>query len=262
MFDVETLPILAHCWSLWENNISLNQIEKDWSILSWSAKWLDAPEEEIMYQDQRGIKDINDDSKLLKGIWDLLDEADVVITQNGKRFDVKKLNARFILNGFQPTSSFRHIDTQEIAKRHFAFTSNKLAYMTDKLCVKYKKLTTHGEFVGHQLWTECMKGNLDAFNEMEKYNKYDVLSLEELYKKLIPWDGNRINFNLYSDSLEAECKCGSKEFAKNGFVFTNTAKFQRLKCKSCGCGSRENINLLSKEKRNSLKRNSAPSKTE
>ena len=214
-----------------------------------------------MYQDQRKIKDINDDSKLLKGIWNLLNEADIVITQNGKKFDVKKLNARFILSGMQPTSSFRHIDTQEIAKRHFAFTSNKLAYMTDKLCVKYKKLTTHGKFVGHELWTECMKGNIDAFNEMEKYNKYDVLSLEELYKILIPWD-NRIDFNVYSNSLDTVCKCGSTDFAKNGFAYTNTAQFQKFRCKGCGCGSRDTVNLLSKEKKASLKRNSAPSKTE
>lgn len=261
VFDIETKPIIGHVWSLWENNVGLNQIEKDWSVLSWSAKWLDAPPEEVMYQDQRGVKDIDDDKKLIQGIWNLLDEADIVITQNGKKFDVKKLNARFILNGMSPPSSFRHIDTQEIAKRHFAFTSNKLAYMTDKLCTVYKKLTDHGQFPGHMLWVECMKDNILAWQEMELYNKYDVLSLEELYHKLIVWD-NRINFNVYSDSLDTICKCGGKDFMKNGFYFTNAGKFQKSRCKSCGCEHRSKVNLLSKEKKDSLKTHTHPSKTE
>jgi uncharacterized protein YprB with RNaseH-like and TPR domain len=261
VFDIETAPILAHVWGLWENNVGLNQIQSDWHVLSWSAKWLSDAPEKVMYKDQRGAKDITNDSKLLKGIWDLLDEADIVITQNGKKFDVKKLNARFILSGFPPPSSFRHIDTQEIAKRHFAFTSNKLAYMTDKLCVKYKKQTSHGKFEGHMLWTECLKDNLEAWKEMEHYNKYDVLSLEELYHKLIVWD-NRINFNVYTDSLDVECKCGSKDFVKNGFYYTNTSKFQKYRCKKCGSEHRDKTNLLSPEKRESLKRHTHSSKTE
>ena len=59
---------------------------------------------------------------------------------NRKAVDNKKLNARFMLNGMQPPSSFRNIDTKILAKRYFGFTSNKLAYLTDKLCKKYKKL--------------------------------------------------------------------------------------------------------------------------
>src|SRR6185369_16124997 len=140
IFDIETAPILGHVWSLWENNVALNQIVSDWHVLSWSAKWLDDPPNKIMYQDQRNARDVQDDKALLRGIWNLLDQADVVITQNGKSFDQKKLNARFILNKMQPPSSYKHIDTKVIAGKHFAFTNNKLEYMTDKLCTNYKKL--------------------------------------------------------------------------------------------------------------------------
>lgn len=96
----------------------------------------------------------------------MLDEADIVITQNGRKFDQKKLNARFILNGFKPPSSYKHIDTLVIARKHFGFTSNKLKYMTDKLCTKYKKLD-HSKFPGMELWRECLKGNSEAWTEME-----------------------------------------------------------------------------------------------
>lgn len=251
VYDIETAPILAHVWGLWENNVGLNQIDRDWHVLSWSAKWLGDTPDKVMYMDQRNAKNIEDDSAILKKIWELLDEADVVITQNGKNFDQKKLNARFILNGFQPPSSYRHIDTKQIASKIFAFTSTKLEYMTGKLNTTYKKLK-HEKFQGHELWTECLKGNLEAWNEMEKYNRYDVLALEELYNKLIPWD-NSINFNVFHDDEVHVCKCGSTNFTKNGHCYTSNGKYQRYRCKSCGAETRDKTNLLSKEKRNSLR---------
>ncbi len=251
IFDIETAPMLGYVWGLWENNVALNQIKKDWHVISWSAKWLGDAPNKTMYKDQRNAKNIEDDKELLKGIWDLLDEADVVITQNGKSFDQKKLNARFIMNGMQPPSSYRHIDTMLLAKKHFAFTSNKLEYMTDKLCVKYKKIK-HSEFGGFELWKECLAGNIKAWKEMEKYNKYDVLSLEELYVKLIPWD-NSIDFNVYHDSATNECKCGSKDFRNKGYFYTNSGKFSRFKCTQCGSETRGKENLFNKDKKKSLR---------
>lgn len=256
VFDIETAPIIAHVWGLWDNNVGLNQVQLDWHCLSWSAKWKGAPDNEVMYMDQRNAKNIEDDTKLLEGIWELLDECDVVITQNGKSFDAPKLNARFIIKKIKdrhPPSSYKHEDTKCIASKHFRFTSNKLEYMTDKLCVKYKKLK-HKKFPGHEMWTECLKGNLEAWKEMEEYNKYDVLALEELYDILAPWQGvNGVNYNLYTDDEENVCKCGSKHFIKNGFYYTNVGKFQKHKCKECGAEVRDRANLFSKEKRASLK---------
>lgn len=252
IIDVETAPILAYVWKLWDNNVALNQIKSDWHLLSWSAKWLGDPPEKTMYQDQRNVKNIEDDSKILKSVWKLIDEADVLITQNGVSFDTKKLNARFILNKMPPPSHYRNIDTLKIAKKHFKFTSNKLEYMTDKLCVKYKKLK-HNKYSGFELWKECLAGNMEAWEEMEKYNRYDVLSLEELYHRLIPWD-NSIDFNVYNDSEEYVCKCGSKSFKKRGFFYTNLGKYQQFSCNKCGHLSRSSKNLLSKEKKKSLRR--------
>lgn len=249
VFDVETAPILGYVWGLWDNNIALNQIHSDWHILSWSAKWLGS--KTVMYQDQRYAKNVEDDSKLLKRIWKLLDEADIVITQNGKSFDVKKLNARFVLHGFQPPSSYKHIDTKLLAKKHFAFTSNKLEYMSDKLCAKFKKLK-HTKFQGFELWKECLAGNLVAWKEMERYNKYDVLALEELYKKLIPWD-NAINFNLYSRDNVTRCTCGSANFKRNGYFYGAVGRYQRYKCVNCGSEIRDRTNTLDEDKRKSLK---------
>lgn len=241
-FDIETAPILGYVWGLFQNDVALNQIKQDWFILSWAAKWIGDPNSKLMYMDQSRSKDLEDDKRICKGIWKLLDEADIVVTQNGKKFDQKKLNARFVINGFQPPSSYKHIDTLQLAKKHFGFTSNKLEYMTDKLCTKYKKLKTK-EFQGFELWKACLSGNKRAWAEMQKYNKQDVLSLEELYTKLIPWDSS-VNFALYDEKVIPICSCGQKKFKRNGYTYTSSGKYQRYMCVNCGSEKRSNVNLL------------------
>lgn len=247
--DIETFPLESFTWGLFDQNVALNQIKQDWTVASWSAKWVG--KKTIMYKDQRHSKNVRDDKKILEDIWKLLDEADIVLTQNGKSFDIKKLNARFILNDMKPPSSFKQIDTLRIARKVFAFTSNKLEYMSNKLCTKYKKLKVK-KFQGFELWSECLKGNIVAWKEMEKYNKYDVLSLEELYLKLYPWS-NEIDFNLYSSDNVKRCNCGSKNFVKNGYSYTSVGKFQRYSCGDCGAEIRDKKNLLSKDKKAALK---------
>lgn len=249
--DIETSPIVSYTWGLFDQNIPLNQIKKDWHLLSVSCKWLGDPASKTMYRDQSKEKNIENDKKLLEWVWKLLDECHILVTQNGKSFDTKKLNARFIMNGMVPPSSYKQIDTLRLAKKHFGFTSNKLEYMTGKLCKKFKK-SKHKKFSGFELWEQCLAGNPEAWKEMEHYNKIDVLSLEELYTKLIPWD-NSINFNVYHENEEHVCTCGSKKFQKNGFAYTSTGKFQRHVCVSCGSEVRDRTNLLTKEKKASLK---------
>lgn len=250
VLDCETAPILGSVWDLWQQNVGLNQIENDWHMLAFAAKWLD--EREIFYMDQRNAKNVEDDKKLLKKVWKLLDESDVVIGHNSKKFDIPKLFARFVLNGMQPPSSFKQIDTCQIAKKKFNFTSNKLEYLTSKLCKKYKKIS-HSKFPGFSLWKECLNGNKKAWKEMEKYNKFDVLSTEELYHVLIPWSTDNVNFNLYREGNDLICRCGSKDLRKRGFAYTAVSKFQRYRCNECGAEVRSRKNLFSKEKRKSLK---------
>jgi hypothetical protein len=249
LFDIETAPMEVYAWGLFDQTIGLEQIIKDWSVLSFSAKWLGKPG--IIYHDTSKKKDPRDDSDLVKIIHSLLDEADIVIVQNGIRFDIPKLNARFFKHKLQPPSSYRVIDTYRIARAKFGFTSNKLAYMTDNFCESYKKLE-HGKFPGFKMWKECLAGNKAAWKEMKEYNEYDVLSMEELYLKMAPWD-KTINFGVYTDDLQHRCTCGSTELKHSGYHYTNRAKYKKFKCTVCGKEHRDKENLLSKEKRKSLK---------
>lgn len=235
VLDVETAPLEVYAWGLYDQNVALNQIKKDWSILSWAAKWMH--EKDVIQYDVRK----HSEKDILLPLWILLDTADIVVGQNSKKFDIKKINARFILNGMKPPSSYQQIDTRQIAKKHFGFTANSLEYMSEKLCTKYKKLK-HKKFPGMELWTECLKGNKKAWEAMREYNIFDVLATEELYKKLRPWD-NSINFNVYYGDEGAKCSCGSTDFHKNGFAYSSTGKFQRFECRKCGAELRSRQNL-------------------
>ena len=252
LFDIETAPNKLMGWNLYNQSFGLNQIANEWFILSYSAKWLGS--DEVLYEDMEGIVHTEDDTHIMDSLWRLFDEADVIIGQNSKAFDVKKMNARWIMNGYKPPSPYKQIDTLDIAKRNFAFTSRKLEWMTDKIC-ENKKLT-HQKFSGFELWKQCLLDNPEAWLEMKEYNIMDVVSLEELYLKMAAWDNKHVNFNLYnSDSTEHICRCGSRAVVENGFAYTGVSKFQQYRCLDCGASTRGRVNLFSKEKRDSLQMN-------
>jgi RNase_H superfamily len=232
VFDIETAPIKAYVWGLKDQNIGLNQIIQDWSVLAWAAKWLG--EDYVWYADVSKQTDLYDDKRILQRLWHLLDEADIVITQYGSGFDSPRLNARFIMHGMKPPSPYKHLDTYRIVKRVAGFTSNKLEYLTDKLCTKYKKLS-HKEFTGMSLWVQCLKGNTKAWSVMKKYNIHDVLSTEELYMKLRAWTPAAMP-SVYPnmDDRTACPVCGSHHTRKKGLEMTLRGKYQKWNCNDCG----------------------------
>lgn len=249
--DIETAPLEVHSWGLWEQNIGLEMVGTDWSILSFSAKWLGDPK--VVYADTggRGVKKVRDDSALLGQLWEILDEADIVIAQNGAGFDIKKINARLIQAGFKPYSPIKIVDTMLVAKKHFGFTSNKLAFLTDKL-TKTKKLT-HKKFPGFSLWSACLRDDPEAWAEMKRYNVADTIATEELYLVVRPWIEGHPNVAVYSTSETVSCpKCGGEKLKKNGSSFTQTGSYQRYRCLECGGFARGRQVTNSKEKRRSL----------
>jgi DNA polymerase elongation subunit (family B) len=233
VFDCETAPLTVYTWGLKDQFISNNQVIKDWYIIAWSAKWLGDPPSKIMYFDQRNKKNMTNDKELVGKIWKLLDEADIVVTQNGKNFDSTKLNARFIEHGMKPPSPYTHLDTYQILKKVASFSSNSLEFLSKKLCTKYKKLS-HGKFPGMSLWVECLKGNKAAWNEMKKYNIHDVLSTEELYMKIRAWTPQTAP-KVFIDKLRVTCTvCGSQHTRSEGIRFAGERPYRRIHCLTCG----------------------------
>lgn len=251
--DIETAPIVSYHWGLWQQNISLNQIIHEWSILSFTGWWEHDAERgykrsDIIYMDCRDNEDVHDDSALMAKLWELLNEADFVVAQNGVKFDMKKMKARFILLGFPPFKPVKVIDTLLIAKRVFGFTSNKLEWMATYFSKVSKR--KHGKFPGFELWVQCMAGNPEAWDEMELYNIDDVRSMREVWLELRPWAEQHPNLAAMWPDDELRCgRCGSDELTQDGYEHTNVGKYKSYCCDKCGGYSRSRYTLNTLAKR-------------
>lgn len=250
LFDIETAPILSNVWSLWSEARDFKFVDVDWYVLSYSAKWLNDKKTIVksLPDCKSYAKNKKCDKELLKGIWELLDEADVVVGHNAMKFDCKKLNSRFLINGMLPPSPYKIIDTLLVAKRYFSFTSNRLDTLGRLLNLGKKEDTG-----GFELWRGCLDGDMKSWRKMCKYNKQDVLLLEKVYLKLRPHIQTHPNYSIYNDDVRPQCpSCGSHDLIKRGYAYTNVSKFSRYRCKNCGKWSRNRVNEISKEKKTSL----------
>ena len=222
LLDIETAPNLAHVWGLWQQNVAINQLMESGYVLCWAAKWLG--EEDIFFSSKRD----HTSYEMLSSIHALIEEADAIITYNGKKFDLPTLNREFITHGLPPPSPYRNMDLLEVVRSQFRFPSNKLDYVTQALGVG-KKI----KHAGHELWVQCINGDKDAWAAMQEYNINDVTIMEEVYEKLKPWMKQHVNRGLYQDDKEVCPTCGSKNVQKRGYAYTLTNKYQKLCCMDC-----------------------------
>lgn len=228
-FDVENAPSLGYFWGhLWETNIISVQVP--WYMLSFSYKWMGEDKVRCHALPDYPLfkKDKENDKHLIEDLHALFDEADILIAHNGDRFDIRKANARFIMQGLRPPSPYKSIDTLKAARRFFHFQSNKLDDLGQYLDVGRKMPHT-----GFDLWSRCMKGEKDAWKTMREYNMKDVLLLERVYEKLKPYMTNHPDLTVYEDMIGCPT-CKSMKIERRGFAVARKRKYRRYHCNGCG----------------------------
>ncbi len=232
VLDVETAPAVAYVWKMWKENVGVNQLVQNSSLMSYAGKFLG--QDKIYYDDAR---DYADEVPLLEGLHDLLSTADAVVAHNGRKFDLKQIRGRMLVNKIPPFAPIKMIDTLEIAKREFGFMSNSLAFLANAIGVQAKG--DHKKFPGFLLWKECLKGNREAWDEMKEYNIQDIVTLEQVYLALRPWSTQHANLGVFQEGEHLRCpKCGGTHLHKRGFATTAVAVYQRFQCVDCGGWSR------------------------
>lgn len=242
--DIETYAMVTESWRLWNNDVQPSQVLKDWHILSYAARWLGS--KTWHYSDQRNTKWGND-RPLLAKLWQLMDEADVIVAHNGKKFDVRKINARFIVHGFLPPSPYKVFDTLTVSKKHFAFSSHRLAFIADVLKLRDQKGSVKEKLSEN-------KRTLKAWKELETYNKQDVIVLEQVYEKLAPWE-KTLDLAIYKDGVVVGCRtCGGENFNYRGFEYSIGRKVRKKVCKDCGTWHSDKLNLRKKEEKPTISR--------
>lgn len=222
LLDIETRPLTVFAWGLWKQNINISHIIDSSSILCFAAKWADSDEVFFDSVKKSGTK------KMLKRVHKLLDEADAVIHFNGARFDIPVLNKEFLLHDMPPPATYQQIDLLKTARNRFKFPSNKLDFLAKQL-----KLGSKHKHAGFDLWVKCMAGDAEAWKEMELYNVQDVLLLEKVYHKLLPWINNHPSHAVFENSNVCP-SCGSDSLQRRGWSYTQASKYQRYQCTSCG----------------------------
>lgn len=221
--DLELSPNIAHVWGLWNNNVSLSQLQESQEVICFGAKWVGG--KKFFFRSVH-----HDDKKtMLDELWALVDGADAILGWNSKAFDMKHLRREWIENGYTPPSPVKHLDLMLTARSQFRFPSNKLAYVSQKLLG-----TTKVDTGGHDLWVKCMAGDSKAWAKMKTYQRKDVELLEPLYEKMKPWIPNHPNAPLHSMKSTGCQVCESTNLERRGYRHTGVSTFQRYRCNDCG----------------------------
>lgn len=223
------MPMDAWEWDLWQPLMDIGKIKEPTRLLCFSAKWLGDPNRETVFWSL-----LDGRETMVRAAHVLLDEADVVMTWNGRKFDIPHLNREFLEAGLKPPAPYKQIDLYEVVKRQFRFPSNKLQYVSTALGFKGK--------VGHEglrLWLKCMDGDPAAWKRMERYNRQDVILLEGLYGKLQPWIPGHPSWAAWQGQDVQVCPaCSSSKLQARGYAYTLQSVYRRYQCQDCGKWSR------------------------
>ncbi len=245
ILDIETAPNVAYVWRFFKENVGAKQVLEHSFIMSFAFKWLG--DDQIYYfgADQYGEK------QLLQALVEVLDVADIVVAHNGSQFDLPVIKGRALVHGINPPSPYKVVDTRNVAKFEFNFPSNSLEYLATVLEVTAKG--GHKKFPGFELWAECLKGNPEAWKELEIYNVQDVDTLEKVYLKMRPYITRHPNVAIHEEEDRPLCpKCGSSHVQLRGFTYTNSYKYRKYRCNDCGGWGRSRFNELEASVRTNL----------
>jgi hypothetical protein len=227
--DIETRPITAHTWGLFNQNIGLNQIVDPGGVMCFAAKWVG---ERTVYF----YSDHHDDHRtMLEHAHRLLSEADIVVGYNSDRFDLTKLQWEFAQAGMLPPRPYKTVDLLKVARARFGAPSRKLDFIAEHLGLGNK---VHHQ--GFTLWTACMAGDGKAWDKMRRYNIGDVRLTERLYHRLLPWVPNHPNMQLILDDDGCCPTCGGKRLKRDGETLTALTAYAMYQCTKCGARLRTN----------------------
>lgn len=243
-WDLETLPDPERfyenipSYGMWNGRGFNGEIQ---SIMSFGFKILgdDKPSCVNVWDFPNWLDNPNDDSALVAYIYEMLSDADEIVTHNGRKFDLPVLNTRLMYWGYPPLPKIHHVDTKVVAKR-ISLYSNSLGNVA-KFFELDDKMTFSNKW---SMWYRIAfkKPTKKDLKNMDEYCKMDVEVLSQLYEKFRPLHGNMaVNKNILHEDQSTCPSCGSDDLLSNGYRFQGSSKYQRLQCGACGSWSRKNI---------------------
>jgi len=220
LLDIEWRPTKAYVWQPWQENITPEKIIEHGGCLCVGFKFFGQKQVTLVSDWEQGHEE------MIKIVHGVMSEADAVVTYNGDKYDLRKLEGEFLLAGLPPPPSVTSIDCLKAVKK-FGFFMNRLAFVGPFLSLGGKI-----EHEGFSLWKKVDNGDPKAQAKMAKYCKQDVNLLEKLYVKIRPYIRNHPNMGRIGANTCGAC--GSRHLQSRGVRRTKTFQIQRLQCQSCG----------------------------
>lgn len=166
----------------------------EYFIICWSASYLgnDTIWSECVTTDE--VKAWRDgtgspDKRILSRLQELMASADIIAGHNVDKYDVKRSNTRFLINGLTPVIEKKTLDTLKIARTKFAFEYNGLDYISQKLGLRGKDEITNDD------WLRIVKtGDEATLRRVLKYNRGDVRNGKGVLKELMDYSGKKADY--------------------------------------------------------------------
>jgi uncharacterized protein YprB with RNaseH-like and TPR domain len=222
-FDIETTPNLAYVWGKYQQDVVA--YKKESQILSVAYKWADSSKVKCITVEKARK---HSDRVLVNHLRRLFNKADILVAHNGDEFDIRRVKARLVYHNLPPTKHVPSVDTKKLAKKYFNFNSNRLNDLG-----LYLGLGTKVKHPGFEMWLGCLAGDKRSWGLMRKYNKQDVLLLERVYKRFLPWTQSHPNIALLQSGKLGCDKCGSLNGRKKGIRANSRGLQQQWQCNDC-----------------------------
>lgn len=207
-------------------------IDQPSRMICWAAKWYG--DDKVLFRGEFDFhaRKLTDDARarMLSEVWSLLDQADIVVTYNGVKFDHKHLNTELLLSGYSPPRPYKVVDLYRIIKRDLMFESHSLDYVARRLGVGQKVETG-----GFDLWQRCMAGDRQAWADMRRYNEGDITVTEAVYDRLRGWMPGHPHVGTMAEGREMRCnQCGGTDLVRDGLYRAQQIDYVQFRCNGCG----------------------------
>jgi DNA polymerase elongation subunit (family B) len=181
-----------------------------------------------------------DDSNVIKAITKVIEQADIVVGHNIKKFDLRWIAGRALLLGMKPTRSkfVKHIDTLKLAKESFYLNSYKMDYLCKKLGIRGKAKTSFSDWMSILEVDKNPNLAKARAEHLLKYGKNDIPMNKQLLLKLLPHVKltKKIEMMLYGTAVNCiECQSFKVHFNEHR-VMKSGKEIDRFRCSDCGHG--------------------------
>lgn len=120
-----------------------------------------------------------DDRELVKQIRDRLNEADIIVSYNGRRFDIPYLNARLVYWGDDVLPKKKHVDMLYQVRYKLKLSSSRL-----ESAQNFLGLDEHKTKMIPQIWIPAVTGDKASMDYIVDHCRRDVVVLHDVYDKL------------------------------------------------------------------------------